>query len=379
VLKFAPYVLKTLWRHRTRSLLTVSGSAVALFVFCFIGSLQEGLAKLSRQDDSVLIVFQANKFCPATSHLPQDYERAIGRIEGVRNVVPIQVFTNNCRASLDVVVFYGVPASKVREVRDFQLIDGNWEEFEGRQDAALVGETLARRRRLSTGDSFRVGGITVKVAGIYTSRNRSEEDYVYCHLDYLQRTRGLELVGTVTQHEVFLAAGADPQAVADAIDERYRGGPVQTDTRPKGVFQAASLADLIDLIELTRYLALACLALMAVLVSTTTIMTVEDRIREHAVLQTIGLSAARIFRLVLSESTLLSLLGGTVGVGVASLLLATTALSVGAEAVTIAFTPSLRLGLVGIGTALTIGVLAGIAPAWHAARADIVSALRQSG
>jgi putative ABC transport system permease protein len=102
--KFTPYLLKTLWRHRTRTMLTVSGSAVALFVFCFVGSVQEGLDRLTSQKDSTLIVFQANKFCPATSHLPQDYDQIIGKMDGVREVVPIQVFTNNCRASLDVVV-----------------------------------------------------------------------------------------------------------------------------------------------------------------------------------------------------------------------------------------------------------------------------------
>ena len=72
--KYAPYVLKTLWRHRSRTLLTVTGSAVALFVFCFVGSVQEGLNDLQCRQAAkgALIVFQANKFCPATSHLPQD-------------------------------------------------------------------------------------------------------------------------------------------------------------------------------------------------------------------------------------------------------------------------------------------------------------------
>ena len=44
--RFLPYVLKNLWRHRTRTLLTVSGSAVAIFVFCFVGAIQEGLGGL---------------------------------------------------------------------------------------------------------------------------------------------------------------------------------------------------------------------------------------------------------------------------------------------------------------------------------------------
>src|SRR5262245_12345981 len=117
--KFLPYVMKTLWRHRSRTLLTVSGSAVALFVFCFVGAVQQGMDDLgSRQEaKQSLIMFQANKFCPATSHLPQDYESKIKRVAGVREVVPVQVFTNNCRASLDVIVFYGVPPKKLRGAR----------------------------------------------------------------------------------------------------------------------------------------------------------------------------------------------------------------------------------------------------------------------
>lgn len=374
--RFAPYLLKTLWRHRTRTLLTLSGSAVALFVFSFVLTVQQGLQRLTQQDDSVLIVFQANKFCPATSHLPQDYERIIREVPGVREVVPIQVFTNNCRASLDVVVFYGTPPDKARAVRDFVLVKGNWADFENHQDAAIVGQALAARRGIDVGERFTIGDVTVTVAGLFTSQNQAEEDYVYTHLDFLQRTRGLDLVGTVTQHEVWLHDDADPAQVAAAIDARLQSGQVATDTRTRGAFQASSLADLIHLIELSRYLGWACLFLMAVLLSTTTLMTVEDRLGEHAVLQTLGFSSGQVFRLVMSETTLLSVAGGAIGILLAVLVLFRSSLSVGAEAVTIAFEPTWNMALVAAATSLGIGLLAGLAPAVHAARADIVTALR---
>ena len=70
--------------------------------------------------------------------------------------------------------------------------------------------------------------------------------------------------------------------------------------------------------------------------------------------------------------------GGLLGVGCATLVLALSNLSVGAEGVTIAFTPSLRLAATGMLIALATGMLAGIVPAWQAARTDIVSALRQA-
>jgi putative ABC transport system permease protein len=374
--KFFPYLGKTLWRHRTRSLLTVSGATVALFVFSFLLSLRAGLQQLTSQGDSVLIVFQENKFCPATSHLPQDYALTIAKFPGVRNVAPIQVFTNNCRASLDVIVFYGVIADQVRRIREFTLTAGSWDEFARRQDSAIVGEALARRRKLTVGQTFSVGDVTVRVVGVFSSRQRAEEDYVYCHLDFLQRTRGLDLVGTVTQHEVLLDDPASAERVAAAIDERFAGGPVQTDTRTKGVFQASSLEDLIQLIHLSQYLGYACLGLMAVLLATTTIMTVEDRIKEHAILQTLGFSTGRIFRLVLLECFLLSLIGGGIGVAAATVVLAITGLSIGAEAVSIAFVISPLIAASGVATAGAIGLLSGLAPAWHASRADIVSALR---
>jgi putative ABC transport system permease protein len=377
--KFLPYLLKTLWRHRSRTTLTVSGSAVALFVFCFVGSVQQGMNDLqSRQEaKQSLIIFQANKFCPATSHLPQDYEVKIMKLDRVREVVPIQVFTNNCRASLDVIVFYGLPPKKLRVARpDFQLLSGGWNEFEANQDAAVIGRAVANRRGLKTGGKFSIGDLTVQVAGIFASSDPAEENYIYSHLDFLQRGKDQDLVGTVTQHEVLLESGVDATAKANEIDEMFRGGPVETDTRPKGVFQAKSLGDLTELIGFAHYLGYACVGLVLALVSTTTVMSVQDRIREHAVLQTLGFTDSRVFRLVVSESTLLSLAGGIFGIGLAMLVLQLKDLSVGAEAVTIAFRPSWSLAATGMLVSGIVGLLAGVAPGLHAARAEIVAALR---
>jgi putative ABC transport system permease protein len=378
MLKFLPYILKTLWRHRARTIITVSGSAVALFVFCFVAAVEQGMNELETNQAAKqsLILFQANKFCPFTSHLPQDYETKIKQLDGVREVVPIQVFTNNCRASLDVIVFYGVPPQKLRTARNFELVAGNWPDFQQHQDAAIVGRAVAKRRGLSPGDKFSIGDLTVQVAGVFTSHDPAEENYIYSHLDFLQRRNKEDFVGTVTQHEVLLAPGVDPTAKAEQIDAMFRGGPVATDTRPKGVFQAKSLGDLTQLIRLARYLAYSCVGLVLALVSTTTLMSVQDRIQEHAVLQTLGFTGARVFRLVLSESTVLSVAGGLLGVAAAMLVLEFSHLSVGAEAVTIAFRPSLPVAMVSLMISAIVGLLSGIAPGWHAARTEIVPALR---
>lgn len=377
---FVPYIVKSLWRHRTRSLLTISGAAVALLVFCFVGAVQRGLHALTENSEAgrTLVVFQENRFCPQSSRLPQDYSRAIAKQPGVSDVVPIKVFTNNCRASLDAIVFQGFQPEQLKKWREFEIQGGSWDKFVGQGDGALVGRAVANRRKLKPGDKFSIGDVTVLVAGVFCSSNAADEGLIYTHLDFLQRARGQNEVGMVTQLEVHLADTADPDELASAIDAQFHVGPVATTTRTKGMFQADTLADLAELIGFIHWLGYACVGLVLSLVATTTVMSVQDRIKEHAVLQTLGFRPFRVFRLVVTESTFLSLLGGGLGVVVGLAFLAWSRMSIAAEGVTIAFRPSWDIAVQGLVASLLVGVLAGITPGLQAARTQIVTALRHA-
>ncbi len=374
------YVLKTIWRHRTRTLLTVTGAAVAMFVYCFVGSVQEGLHRLTTGADADrrLIVFQENRFCPTTSRLPEDYSQKIKELPGVRDVVPIQVWTNNCRASLDIVVFNGADPEQIQKTRPIRLTSGDWQQFTSQHDAAIVGRNVAQRRGLKAGDQFSIGDISVKVVGIFESHVPSEENLIYTSLAFLQYTRGLNAAGLVTQHEVLLTDDANPDRVAAEIDATLRTGSVATKTRRKGAFQTSTLSDLVDLIGFAHWLGYACVGLVLSLVATTTVMSVQDRIKEYAVLQTIGVRPMRALRLVLAESTLLCLVGGVVGTALALTALGLGGFAIGAEGATIAFRPSIGLAISGTIVSLIAGVAAGIAPAIQAATVPIVYALRQA-
>ena len=374
------YVLKTLWRHHTRTLLTVTGAAVAMFVFCFVGSVQEGLYRLTTGSDAdrSLIVFQENRFCPTSSRLPEDYSRKIREVRGVRDVMPIQVWTNNCRASLDIVVFNGAAPDQIQATRPIKLVQGSWTAFGARRDAAIVGRNVAQRRGLNVGDQFSIGDLSVNVAGVFRSTVPSEENLIYTSLEFLQYTRGLDAVGLVTQHEVLLTDDADPDLVASEIDEILRAGPVATTTRRKGAFQASTLSDLVDLIGFAHWLGYACVGLVLSLVATTTVMSVQDRIKEYAVLQTIGVRPMRAARLVLAESTILCGIGGVAGTGLALGILSVGGFAIGAEGATIAFRPSWWLAVSGTVVSLAVGVIAGLAPAVQAANVPIVDALREA-
>ena len=151
-----------------------------MFVFSFVGSVQEGLDRLTsdEQAERTLIVFQENRFCPTTSKLPVDYARRIAEVPGVRSVMPVQVWTNNCRASLDIVVFNGAPPDQLRNARDLTLTAGNWERFAAQRDAAIVGQNVAARRGIGVGDQFSIGELSVQVAGIFASPVPAEENLI---------------------------------------------------------------------------------------------------------------------------------------------------------------------------------------------------------
>jgi putative ABC transport system permease protein len=226
----------------------------------------------------------------------------------------------------------------LKKWRKLELQSGAWETFAKQDDAALVGSAVAGRRKLKAGDKFTIGDITVVVAGVFSADNAADEGLIYTHLDFLQRARGLSDVGMVTQIEVHLNDGANSDAVAQAIDAEFHSG----------------------------------------LVATTTVMSVQDRIKEHAVLQTLGFRPRRIFGLVVTESVLLSLLGGGLGIVAGMIFLAWSGMSVAAEGVTIAFRPSWQIAFQGAVASLGVGVIAGLAPGWQAAQAKIVAALRHA-
>lgn len=377
MLKFLPYVAKNLLGHRTRTLMTVGGTALLMFLFVFVAAAQNGLDRLLDGRDDRLIVFQAYRFCPSSSQLPVYYEEAIRTVPGVKDVLPIKTVVNNCRASLDTVVFQGTdPKALPRGRPNLQFIAGDWTAFQSQSNGALIGRRFAERRGLATGQSFTAAGITVQIAGVFASEQPGEENVIYTHLPLLLNAKNPDDFH-VTLYEVTLANPATADVTAAAIDGRLRDRfQVPTETKPQKSHYQNALGDLIDLIAMTRWLGAVCVGVVVVLVTNSVVMAAQDRVKEHAVLQTIGFSAPRIVGLMLSESCLISVVAGAIGVTACVAWLTWRPLAVSAEGVSLDFAVTPALAAQGIGLALLVGVSAGLVPAWQAGRASIPSSLR---
>ncbi len=375
--KYIPYILKNMLGHAVRTLLTVLGTTLLMFLFLFVASIQQGLDRLLSAKDDRLIVFQAYRFCPSSSQLPIFYEEAIRGMPGVKDVLPIKVVVNNCRASLDTVVFHGVPPGALERVRSqFRFLQGDWKTFQARTDAGIVGRRIAERRQLAVGQSFTVAGITITVAGIVASEETSEENVIYTHLPLLLNQQHHEELH-VTLYEVHLQENAQADVVAGAIDAKIRDRyQVHTETKPQKAHYRNALADLLDLIGMTQWLGYVCIGVVVVLVTNSVIMAAQDRVKEHAVLQTIGYSGARILGLMLSESFVISFFGGLLGTAACIGFLIWQPITLATEGVSIDFIATPALMGLGVGLSALVGLVAGLVPAWQAGRQEIVASLR---
>jgi putative ABC transport system permease protein len=369
--------LKNLTRHRLRSLLTVLGVAAGMFLYASVETMQNSLAVATQvsADDTTLVVYRENRFCPSTSRLPEHYLPTIKRIPGVREVIPIQITVNNCGASLDVITFRGIPPEALKKYNpDLKVLSGSYEEFIERTDAALVGNHFALRRGLKVGDKFEAVGVTVLVAGIISSDSPQDNNVAYVHLPFLQQASRIGL-GIVTQFNVKVKSSDLLETVADQIDETFKSDQQPTQTRPEKAFFAQTAKQMIELIGFTRWLGLGAVLAVLGLVANAVLLIVRSRVKETAILQTLGFSRKDIAVIVLFEGVLLGLIGGILGVAGAFSFFHFKAFTIGNEGLTLALTPTIEILFNGLVVSVLLGLVASIYPAWKATSRPLIQSL----
>ncbi len=377
-MKLLRFAVRNLLRRSGRTALTVFGIASALLLFLLVESLALGLetALTSGESARTLVVYRKNRFCPQTSILPESYAGRIEDVAGVESVLPVKVYLNNCRASLDLITFQGAPVDIMLEQRGVNLTAGDIEAFRSEADAALVGQAFAARKGLDVGDRFRFGDVDVKVSGIFQADSRVDESLILTHLEFLQRAGPVNRLGTVTQLEVRIDDGDRSEEIAREIDGLFAHAEEPTDTRLRSAFLQGATRDLREILRFGRWLGLACVAVVLALVANTVVMSAQDRVREFGVLRSLGFREEHVGMMVLLESMALAGIGTFLGLTLAFVWLTLVPVAIGTEGITITIDVPPQLLLRGAMVGLVTGLLAGIVPAFTSARRPIVPSLR---
>jgi putative ABC transport system permease protein len=204
-----------------------------------------------------------------------------------------------------------------------------------------------------------------------------DRNVAYVHLPFLQETaqRG-GTGGIVTQFNVEVDDHASLEPVAAAIDALFASDQFPTTTRPESAFVARAARDVLAIVDFASVVGWASLAAVFALIANAIALAVRDRVRDHAILQTLGFTGGTLAWTVLLEATMLGLAGGAIGAIGAYGVLRAAGINFTMEGVSIEVAAGLAVTAAGIGIAALLGAVAGMVPAWGAARREIVQGLR---
>jgi putative ABC transport system permease protein len=165
--------------------------------------------------------------------------------------------------------------------------------------------------------------------------------------------------------------------VARAIDDMFHGSPFPTRSESEQAFKADFIARLGSVKTFILSICGAVLFTTLLVCANTMAMSIRERTREVAVLRTLGFTRGSILKLLLSESIAISVIGGLIGVALASgaiLFMARPGMGM-----PVSMHMTAATALVAMLVAAFVGVVSALIPSYRASHLGIVDALRYIG
>ena len=258
--------------------------------------------------------------------------------------------------------------------------------WEADRTGAIVGENLAKRFGWKVGDTIPLQATifpqkdgsnawpltlrgTFKLAD---SKRKGEENQLIFHWKYFDEANQY-VNGQVGWYMVKLDNVNHATRVAKAIDAISENSAHETKTQTEQAFNQSFAKQFADIGLIVTAIMGAVFFTLLLLTGNTMAQAVRERIPELAVLKTLGFTNGTVLVLVLVESVLLIVLGGVLGMGLASVMIPVVS---GASNGMIAL-PSIpaQTWALGLSLMVAIGLIVGALPATRAMRLKIVDAL----
>jgi putative ABC transport system permease protein len=318
-------VRKNLTRNKLRLVLNIFAIMIAFFLFGALGSIKSAFdAGVELSADDRLVVVNKISF---TQTMPLAYVNKIKTIEGVQKVTWANWFGGYYQDPKKQAMTFAVdPESYLDVYPELTLPDEQRDAWFNNRQGVIVGQAMARNHGWKVSDkvplssnifSHKEGGQTweVVIEGIFSGKDaQTDTNFILMHHNYFFETQsyGGEWIGWIS-----LSTGNPDlnQQVATAIDEQFANSTAETETSTEAAFNKAFIEQIGDIGLILTSVILAAFFTILLIVGNTMMLSIRERTREIAVLKTLGFPAANVFRMVLSESLLLGIVGGVVGHG----------------------------------------------------------------
>ena len=385
-MKYFGLIWKNAWRKKIRTLLTILSVFVAFLLFALLSALSYAFKYGSEAADAerLVVIDKVSLINP----LPVAYKNRIAATEGVHSVTHSTWFGGYYQDPKNQFPQFPVePLEYFAMYPEYKMPSEQFEAWTRNRTGAVVGKEIAEQFGWKVGDRIPInatiwtksdGGRTWEfdLEGIFENENpRGNSALFLFHYDYFDEARAFGQ-GLVGWYILRVAPGADPVQVRNAVDLQFENSANQTETSTEAAF-AQSFAEQFGNIALVVTLVLGAVFFTLLLVSGNTMsQSVRERISELAVLKSLGFSDRSVLGIVLSESILIMLIGGLLGIGVGWFLSKGVAGAIGAFLPGFYFSPTAALTAVGI--MIAGGIVAGIFPALQAMRLSIIDALARA-
>jgi putative ABC transport system permease protein len=380
------YNIRNLRLRKGATVMTALGIALTVTTAVFILALLAGLNDaFSTTGDprNVLVLRKGSTSELAAGGVPREAVQIIRELPGVardsqgagmvsgENILVIVLPRKDGTGDVNVTVRFLTPIG-IEMRPQVRLIEGRWF-TPGRREIVVSRSVQRRFAQTGIGDTMWIGSGDWDVVGVFDAGGTAQESEIWGDINQMMTDFDLSIYSSV------LVRAVDP-AAALALKERVNDDQrLKLNGMPEPEYYASQTSSGAPI----RYVGLVVAVIMAIGSSFAAMNTmyaaVAYRAREIATLRMIGFSRPAILSSFVLESLLLSLLGALVGI---ALMLPFNGMTTGTSNMVtfsevvfnLRMTP--QVVATAVAFALVMGLFGGIAPAWYAARRNIVSALR---
>ena len=382
-MKYLHLVWAALMRSKTRTLLTMLSVVTAFLLFGMLDSVRVAFNSSAEVAGyNRLIVASRLSF---TQVLPYAVLSKVQTVPGIKSVTYANWFGGIYQDQRNFFPNFAIGPGFMEMYPEYVMPKAQLEAFYAERTGAIVGKSLAERHGWKIGDTIPLQATIFptkgsnnwefKLVGIFDvvdEKREGEENQLMFNWKYFDEANDYlkNQIGWLT---VELADGADASQVAQAIDALSENSDHETKTQTEQAFNQGFFKMFADVGLIVTAIMGAVFFTLLLLTGNTMSQALRERIPEIGVLKTIGFRDGTILGLVLAESVLLIVLGGTLGLLLASAMMPGISKSSGGVIQLPGVPPDTwALGFV---LMLVIGVAIGLWPALRGMRLKIVDAL----
>ena len=377
------FVVANLFRKKTRTVLTLLSVVMAFLLFGLLQSVNHIFAAGPDFLGATRLITQAR--VSFTSPLPLSMLPKLEAVPGVTRVAYSQWFGGVWQENTPLIMFAIDPKRHHDTYPEWVMPESQWKAFENTRTAMIAGKQIADQYHWKVGQKIPIA------SNIYPQKNGSkswafdlvgifdgkDEDWkrraslVYINHDYFDEAN-LFGSGRTNFYVLKLADSNQAAAIAAKVDKMFENSPDETKTQTEKDFNVGFIKQIGDIGLIVRWILFAVFFTLLLVVGNTMAQSVRERVPELAVLKTLGFSDGSVLGFVLAEAGALCLIGGLIGMGLATMLGAGIEKGTGGQ---FQLRVDWHVWWVGAVAIVLMSLAVGLLPALRAQRLKIVDAL----